>query len=406
MSSSSDDFFKNKRPWSVTKDELLRCYLLAYFVKIFATRKEVVYVDCFAGRGTFEDGQKGSPLIAFEVYTEACSKSKTPQIVYWKFIEAKRKLYKELNSAVAQIENCETINGRFEDKIVPIIKAVSHKQNVFLYVDPYGTRAMIFDVFAQIAQSTYNSLELLINFNSFGFIRDACSALAVDSDLEEGFFNDLEESDPTEIDHSNNSVSLLNAIANGDYWIDIINRNRKPNGKCNGIAAEKEFMEEYRKQLSSLFRYVLDMPILLKDGGRPVYRMIHLTNHCDGCILMAENMLTRSKVHVLEVQRKGQVDLFSGTDQDLEGNFVNYSEVYAQLEALLSDYDKEMTLSDILADFYTRYGALCKIKPLKDILLEMEKSGHIVITRYENGHKIEKNTMSQKNGIIIKIRRA
>lgn len=67
MSKDSKEFFVKKNEWSVIKDELLACYLKPYFSKILTTKKPVNYVDCFAGKGKFDDGSKGSPLIALDI---------------------------------------------------------------------------------------------------------------------------------------------------------------------------------------------------------------------------------------------------------------------------------------------------------------------------------------------------
>ena len=57
MPKKNDDFFKEKKQWSEVKDELLACYLKPYIQKVINTGKPIVYVDCFAGKGVFEDGK-------------------------------------------------------------------------------------------------------------------------------------------------------------------------------------------------------------------------------------------------------------------------------------------------------------------------------------------------------------
>jgi three-Cys-motif partner protein len=56
-------FFNAKRPWSRYKDFLLQSYLEPYIPKVAKLRKPILIVDCFAGRGSFDDGEPGSPLI-------------------------------------------------------------------------------------------------------------------------------------------------------------------------------------------------------------------------------------------------------------------------------------------------------------------------------------------------------
>ena len=66
MSKDNRDFFKQKKIWSEVKDELLGCYLVPYFNKILSMRNPILYVDCFAGKGKFDDGKNGSPLTALD----------------------------------------------------------------------------------------------------------------------------------------------------------------------------------------------------------------------------------------------------------------------------------------------------------------------------------------------------
>lgn len=74
MSKKNNDFFAEKKAWSVVKDELLGCYFMPYVSKILHTYRPLVYVDCFAGKGKFDDGNPGSPLIALEVI-DKCQES-------------------------------------------------------------------------------------------------------------------------------------------------------------------------------------------------------------------------------------------------------------------------------------------------------------------------------------------
>jgi three-Cys-motif partner protein len=76
MPKKNDDFFKEKKPWSKVKDELLEGYLEPYIQKVLYTRKPIVYVDCFAGKGMFEDGNPGSPIIALNTMRDCVKQTK------------------------------------------------------------------------------------------------------------------------------------------------------------------------------------------------------------------------------------------------------------------------------------------------------------------------------------------
>ena len=60
------DFFKEKKAWSLFKDKILDYYLVPYLAKILRTGKPLVIFDCFAGKGKFDGGENGSPIIIAE----------------------------------------------------------------------------------------------------------------------------------------------------------------------------------------------------------------------------------------------------------------------------------------------------------------------------------------------------
>lgn len=140
MAKKNDDFFVEKKSWSVVKDELLGCYFKPYVSKILHTYKPLVYVDCFAGKGKFDDGNQGSPLIALDVIRQ-CQANTTATGTS---IEA---TFIDLNYAADLQENLKDypwvkiVSGKYEDNIRSILKNKSGS-NVFLYIDPYGIKAL------------------------------------------------------------------------------------------------------------------------------------------------------------------------------------------------------------------------------------------------------------------------
>ena len=78
----TEDFFNSeKKEWSKIKDELLYCYLGPYFNKVFKTQRTMIYLDGFAGAGTF-NGMKGVPFFD-------CSKEGIPENLGSPFIALK-----------------------------------------------------------------------------------------------------------------------------------------------------------------------------------------------------------------------------------------------------------------------------------------------------------------------------
>lgn len=397
MAKKNDDFFVEKKVWSVVKDELLGCYFKPYVSKILHTYKPLVYVDCFAGKGKFEDGSPGSPLIALDIIDQCCA-STTMESTN---IEA---TFIDLNYADALRENLKAypwvniISGKYEENIQTVLRG-KEKCNVFLYIDPYGIKALQCSFFDSFAKSRFNSIELLINMNSFGFIREACHALGTTFD-DQALFADLVEYEPTKMDASDKSVRELNEIAGGDYWQPIIEAYKK--GTIDGYEAEAQFAEKYCARLMESYTYVLNMPLRIKRGQRPKYRLIHATNHRDGCLLMVDNICNRWEA-LQEIQSGGQLQLWA---ENFDNQMVDEDDIEQKTIEHFSQCANWSSLHDTLAQFFMKHGPICSTGDIKQILKRFETSGRIAILRSPRTTAKGKLTtfMSEEKGKTISVR--
>ena len=386
MSKNNSEFFKSKNSWSEIKDRLLENYLPQYFQKILATHRPAYYVDCFAGKGKFDDGSPGSPCIALQIRDKCLSRT----TLRGAKIDT---CFIDLNYADDLLKNtaeyCNTNgiplikSGRYECEIAQIL---SNKKgvNVFLYIDPYGIKALDFALFEQFASYGFNSIEMLINMNSFGFFRDACRVMSVDYHGDEALNNldDIVEYEPTEVDTSDNSESLLTGIAGGDYWKAIVSDYK--NHIISGYQAEQRFSTEYKQQLRKKYTYVLDMPIRMQKGQRPKYRMIHVSDHEDGCFLMAQDMQKRKDELFINIQQKGQLlmtDVISTMTSSMENESLTVDDISAKLKEHLSHFNGDIGITKLLATFVNDYGLLCEFDMIYDILSDLKDQGLIDIIR-------------------------
>ena len=209
MAKKNDDFFVEKKPWSEVKDQLLGCYLKPYIAKILHTRKPLVYVDCFAGKGKFDDGKLGSPLIALDIMQQGLiSSTMTGRLqIAPAFIDLN--YADDLKVNLKDYPGVRIVSGAYEDTIDELLKNKSGC-NVFLYIDPYGIKALNCSKFDEFANGQFNSIELLINMNSFGFIREGCRVMGKQFKMaDDTFFDDLVEYEPTKLDASEKSIKAL-----------------------------------------------------------------------------------------------------------------------------------------------------------------------------------------------------
>lgn len=386
MSKDNKNFFKKKQDWSEVKDALLGCYIKPYFQKLLVTNKPILYVDCFAGKGKFDDGKPGSPLIALEarkeslLHTKALNRTIETYFVdlnYAKDLEKNLACYSEYGFKP------NIVSGKYEEQIESILFNKKNC-NVFLYIDPYGIKALDTKLFDKFATYAFASFEMLINFNSFGFIREACRTLKVDYSRDAALtdLTDLVEYEPTRLDSNQSSIELLNRIADGTYWQGIVKDIKY--GIIDGYEAEERLSALYKQRLRERYRYVLDMPIKLKKTNHPKYRMIHICNHEEGCMLMAENMLKRKDELVMNIQQKGQISLFdfmNDVNITATGEQITEDVVKEKMKTHLLNYSYDIGITRLTADFYTEYGLIGYQSMLNEALQELEAEGYLEIIR-------------------------
>jgi len=397
MSKKNNDFFKKKKDWSMVKDELLGCYFQPYVSKILLTYRPLLYVDCFAGKGKFDDGNSGSPIIALDIINKGLEQTNaTSSKVETCFIELNHA--KELEHNLSGYPDTTIISGKYEDEIEKILSK-KNDYNVFLYIDPYGIKALQCSLFDDFSKGQFNSIELLINMNSFGFIREACRAFGIAYN-DVSVFDDLIEYDTTKLDSSDKSIDELNEIAGGDYWQNIITQYK--NKMIDGYQAEDLFAKSYCDRLKQSYKYVLNMPLRIKKGQRPKYRMIHATNHRDGCLLMVDNIWHRWE-SMREIQEFGQMSLFH---EDFDNKAINQEEIQNKVVKHYQRYDAFTSLYDSLADFFVENGTICSTSIVKNVLKNLEKEEKLLVNRKpqttSTGRRSTFFSENKNQGVMIK----
>jgi three-Cys-motif partner protein len=292
---SIKEFFKQKHEWSKLKDEILEKYLEPYLEKIKTLNSDIAIIDCFAGKGRFDDGAEGSPLIILR----RIANSKAIQLTHAYFIE--EKYGKELEENIAFHTGKYTILKENYQANIDNIKKICNNKSIFLYIDPYGIKPLDFNYFIQFKESCYTTIELLLNFNTFGFLREGCRLLKQPPLLEDDSDDILYEEDDT------NTIENMNNIANGDYWQSLIRNHYDNYEKMKDF--EIAFSQKYKNELKNLFRFVINIPIKNKITNIPKYRIYYGTNSIDGLFLMVDQM-NRTWKNILSLTSHGQGELF------------------------------------------------------------------------------------------------
>lgn len=360
------NFFESKKAWSRFKDNILNNYLEPYISKIRTTNKLLTIIDCFAGKGKFDDGEPGSPLIIMDKIHQRIEKIRFPEISGI-FIE--KKYYSELLNNVKSYKNCEVWNGTFEDNLSKILKLDSD-QNIFIYVDPYGICSLDFDRFKKISEHKFRTLEILLNFNSVGFLREGFRIFKCKEDI----FKDFEDLNYEKEENPNSE--LLDKIANGNYWKDIILNYR--NGLIDFWQAEKYLSNQYGEKYNKIFKHMVNIPIYDSKTKQLKYRLYFGTNHDDGILLMCDIMNRISKKIHEEIQ-KGQLALF---EYSLTSPLPkNDEEIDNYIFSILKNIKHSISIKNLGVNLIKYFDIKYSLTEYCKVLKRLESSGKIKCKR-------------------------
>lgn len=374
--SNTAKFFDHKKSWSLYKDRLLKNYLPLYLSKILSTKKDTLFIDGFAGRGVFDDGTEGSPLIVKSCVENAMLHSNYDNKIIPIFIESKKKNAKVLEQ-VLNCDWCYVVNGDYKKQAFDIIGRNSHR-NIFLYVDPFGIKHLQYNIFEKLAENK-NSVELLINFNSFGFIREGCRLLNVEIDDELDAFAEAETQDTFV-----NDIENMNRIANGDYWQEYILMVKDKIYTAKDV--EPMFVKDYMETLGEDFEFIFQFAIKTGEGNVPKYRMIFATNHIQGALYMSETMIKCNNDMMIE-NRGNQFSMF---DYEFSKNSC-HDDLWELLKKASED-EKIIDAKDVCLLMYIYYGPKYLHADIRTALKELESEGKVVLHRKPNLTKNGKPT--------------
>lgn len=153
MTNRSDpnpSYWEEYGPFQHVKHELIRCYLNGWYPKLGTWARRVLYVDTHAGRGRYDTGDPGSPLIALQTLLQHSFRDRLLNASEFNFLFIERD---PENLAVLQTEidrlsplpariNVELNAGDAFERLSVILTELrqgrAQMAPAFLFVDPYG----------------------------------------------------------------------------------------------------------------------------------------------------------------------------------------------------------------------------------------------------------------------------
>ena len=249
------------------KHEILSKYLGTWINVLGVRWKTVCYFDCFAGRGKYEDGSEGSPIIALKTISDLKQNRDHIQDVVCTFIEKDKSNYdnlcKVVDAEISRNPNAYSsiivkppINDEFANVASEITSGPNKLAPSFFFIDPFGFGIPFKTIKAILSIS---KTEVFINF----MVRDVNRFL--NSPKHQLSIEDLFGLDDVmaEIDSNYSNLDKITAL-----------------------------LKLYRKQLheNAGVKFTYPFKVNADDKLQTTYYLIHATNNLLGCEIMKEIM--------------------------------------------------------------------------------------------------------------------
>lgn len=277
MIDDNEDFFAGKRSWSLIKDQILRDYMNIYIPKVNKLGRQILLIDAYAGPGTFEDQQLGSPCIMCEAAEKYAKENYNAY-----FINKNEEYHYKLEKTLQERGWSRSAHALLADshKLLQLLPSILKDQTVFLYFDPFGLKGCEFSLLEPfLTRNPRFSTEILLTMN-MPVVHRLASCNKQDDQLEGGRIESYRE--------------RLTKVFGGDYWKEIL---------CQpGLrAAEKEvkLINAYSSKLKQYLRFTGSCPVRERIDRRNKYFIVFASRHEDTLFLLNDIMLRAymSKMH-------------------------------------------------------------------------------------------------------------
>jgi hypothetical protein len=104
-------YWEQYGPFQHVKHELIRCYLNGWYPKLGTWAGRVLYVDTHAGRGRYDSGDPGSPVLALQTLLRHSYREKLLQASEFNFLFIERDPA-NLAALEAELSHLKTIPAR------------------------------------------------------------------------------------------------------------------------------------------------------------------------------------------------------------------------------------------------------------------------------------------------------
>jgi three-Cys-motif partner protein len=244
------------------KHELLDKYLGGWLPILGGRNSRLVIVDGFAGRGAYNDGTDGSPVVILRKVQELISAGKVKEVTC-ALVEADPNNFANLKEVLRNksplfpdVKNVQLENDKFETVANRILDSVGHRISPsFWFVDPFGFTDMSFDTIRRLMSLSRSEVFITLMLRDIG-------RFLTHPDLPQ----------------------IFDRLFGTQEWRRIVD------SSPSGQKREHQLRDLYAAQLRGLGCKVTVFRVSMDEKEQTLYYMIHATNHPKGRWLMKDVM--------------------------------------------------------------------------------------------------------------------
>jgi three-Cys-motif partner protein len=307
--SANEDFFRSRKAAAVLKHGILKRYPVVFASKT-GQSNPVVFLDGYAGRGEYENGEPGSPLLL----SQCADFVGSYRDVRGFFVEQDPDTFQNLKQVLEEKGGAvrrELRQGSL-DQHLPELLTLAKGSSLFAFLDPFGL-ALDFELVRSglLRRPSPPPTEVLLHFSVSAVAR---MGRAVQAARTRG--NHLTSADQKIAGH-------LTRFLGDDWWQDFFARvgDEGDDETATGIALRVG--AEYEKRLTAGTNYrAVAMPVRPRPELAPKYVLTLFTTHADGAWHFVD-ALGNAGIDLEEAHynsQMGQDTLFGSTPFDREGH--------------------------------------------------------------------------------------
>lgn len=343
--SSNQEFFRERRAQAAFKHGILKRYPVLFAAKTGWDGRPVVFLDGYAGRGQYEDGSPGSPLLLARSAAALTFRS-----VSGVYVEQRRAEFQNLTNVMGPLLRAgdQLIHGDLANHL-PGILSSRRGSALFAFLDPFGTaldrEQLVGQLLGRPRVEGPTEVMLHISISTVARIGGLLRRRRQDG-------KELSAADRKTIEHANRFLG-------GDWWHEHFEPVRNANDPSATAAALRVAADYQRKIREDTGCMSVSMPIQHRPHQLPKYLLVLFTWHIDGLWFFADSIGKAGREweaawRVEEIKRArrhaDEVDAASLTLFDVDNVLPEPDE--ADIEAFVVDYERQhrRAWTSIIAD--------------------------------------------------------